>query len=365
MSDGIKVEGSLDSGQASLTLEMVNSTDCLANFECRLRTVDASGEESVSVSRVQQGKTRRLTTGDPGLLPSISLQLLDLVHQLDVKLTMTSKSTEELESKMDSLDRKLDTLETKLGSGQCKTKEEIETKLEDLKERVQSNRADFQSNLAALQNRLEDKLEGSIEDKVSQLLLQVTGLAKTVGSFSEDVSKSLNKSLTVLSQNLQHEQKDALKYLVDNQNDATNALLAKATNVTQSQSLLQSDILNNLAQAVQGISESGEDVSKSLTEELDLLGKELHNIFLEMASNVNQTAVETLSSARGMFLQSNATLTQIDAIKDILSPKSCRRSMATVLSSATYPYPLIQPSEDSIIDVPYLCDTITDMSSLS
>ena len=125
VSNVIKVEGFLDGARASLTLEMVKSADCLANFECRLRTVDDIGEEVVIVSRVQQRKRHRPITGDQSLFPCVQLQLLGLLHHLDVKLIMTSQSTEKLDSKMD-------THETKLSSGQFKTAEHLETKIEEL-----------------------------------------------------------------------------------------------------------------------------------------------------------------------------------------------------------------------------------------
>ncbi|GFS00902.1 fibrinogen related protein 12.1 [Elysia marginata] len=80
--------------------------------------------------------------------------------------------------------------------------------------------------------------------------------------------------------------------------------------------------------------------------------------FEQLATSINQSAVETLSSANKLFIRTNSTTAML--IKDVLSPKRCTKGVISVLSHASYPYPLIQPSEDSIVDVPHLCDIVTD-----
>ncbi|KAK3788960.1 hypothetical protein RRG08_010208 [Elysia crispata] len=88
--DGIKADGKLDAMRASLTLELFKSSDCLADFMCQLRTVDASGVDSVSSSRVQQSRRRPDEDSFSLNMSPVSLQILGLVHELDSKLSVAS-----------------------------------------------------------------------------------------------------------------------------------------------------------------------------------------------------------------------------------------------------------------------------------
>ncbi|KAK3801133.1 hypothetical protein RRG08_029393 [Elysia crispata] len=106
VSNGIKVDGTLDGGRASIAVEIVKYVDCSADFLCLLQTVDDRGIESSTTARVQQAK-KPSQTDNHSLGSSVSRQVLDLVHELNLKLAKTNKLTEILENKIETIDKKL------------------------------------------------------------------------------------------------------------------------------------------------------------------------------------------------------------------------------------------------------------------
>ena len=353
VSNGIKTDGVLDNNRASLTLEMVKSVDCLADFACQVRSVDANGAESVSVSRVHQSKGR--SRGDSQtMVASVSLQILDLVHELDTRSTIVAKSTEKIENKVETFENNL--------NGKVET---LKNKVETLENNLNSQVKSLEDKLSVLQNRIEDKMEDGIEDKLFDIHMNVAAFTKKAESFSDDVRESLNRSLNALSQTVTREQKDALdnldsaaRYLLDNQSNVTDALVLTTRNLTHTQTALQNKLLENLATAVDGISESSVNISKTLTDDFASLEQQLQGTFQQLASNVNHSATETLTAASNLFFRTN--LTAAAAIKDLLYLKECKRGSDAVLSYPLFPYPVVQPSAESILNVPYLCDTVTE-----
>ena len=110
--------------------------------------------------------------------------------------------------------------------------------------------------------------------------------------------------------------------------------------------------------AANEISESSDNISTILSNEFASLEQDFQDSFQRLASDVNQSAIETLSSANNLFLQTNSTISEV--MRHVLSPTRCSRGVVAALSQASYPYPLIQPNSASIVDVPHLCDTVTD-----
>ena len=99
-------------------------------------------------------------------------------------------------------------------------------------------------------------------------------------------------------------------------------------------------------------------ISKSTSNTKDTL--RLHftsvaNDFQQLVSSVNHSTHESLASFRQLMLQTTTA-----TVESLFSPKTCTRWMATDLSSTPYPYPLIQPSSESIVDVIHSCDLVID-----
>ena len=348
VANGIKMEGVLERRRAVLTLEMVKSTDCRAEFSCQVRSVDANGEESVSLSRVHQGRSRSPGMTNDRLMSPVSLQVLDLVHQLDTKLTLMSKFVERIESKMNALENNLNIRLALVG----KSTEQIQSETEALS-----------GHVVSLQNRLEDKLEDGVEDKIAQVHMAVLALTNNVETYSKDVSKSLKKSFTTLSRNLKNNQEatlinfnSALQNILEIQNNATGTLLSSARNMTQTQTMLRNEILKNVEQAVDKLSENKTNMSKIVTEEFASLAQDLLDNLQHLAADVNRSAIDHHTLARDFFDQSTVTA----VVKDLFVPKRCTSVVAAVSIRESYPYPLIQPRDDSIAKLPFLCDTVTD-----
>ncbi|KAK3758870.1 hypothetical protein RRG08_025566 [Elysia crispata] len=55
------------------------------------------------------------------------------------------------------------------------------------------------------------------------------------------------------------------QHFLDNQNNVTDAPLTTARNIKQNQEVLQKELLENLAEAINGIFKSSENTSKVLT----------------------------------------------------------------------------------------------------
>ena len=345
--NGIKVKGELTALRASLTLEVVKQNDCLADFTCQLQSVDSNGHEASSSTKVQQSQKRTHPDSTLSTLP-VLLQILDLIHQLDLKVTATSKSAEKLE-------RKLDVLDLNLNSKISKTSEELENKLEALKDRledkIESSEKDFRDNLVSLQNRIEDKLGDGIEDKLAKLLGKMLVLTDTTESYKENIKNSINDRLKAIDQSLKHEQTAVLKNLsydlFERQDNAIKTLLFSARNFTLEQRVLQSKMADIFPEALSDISTQKVNMSNSLAENFALLAQDLHDNFQLLASNVCQSNADTLSSA------------SIAVITNLFSPRKCSQGMVTLIPNTSYPYPLIKPAKGVPPDVPHLCDVAT------
>ena len=285
-----------------------------------------------------------------------------------------SKNTEKLNSKVGSIESNLNTkmasVISKVGNLESKS-EQVENKVDALENRLEDKIKSVEDNLrdylASLQKRISENIENGVKDKLDQMYMQMIAFNKNAVSctYSEDMRKSFSESLTALGQQLEHEQTEAVKNLVSTsqnmmskQDAATDSLLLAAKSLTHTYNVVQKDAVEKLSRAVGEISEISANVSKVLVEEFALLDDDLQANLHQLASDVNESTAKTLSAASKLFLETNSTTTA--ALENLLTPKRCTRGMAIALPHKDYPYPLVQPTEDSVIDVPYLCDTSTD-----
>ncbi|KAK3774251.1 hypothetical protein RRG08_050756 [Elysia crispata] len=326
--DGIKADGKLDAMRASLTLELFKSSDCFSEFMCQLRIVDGIKRLRADINVLENKMTALESRG--------KLMEKKFQHQF----ALFSKAKQQVESKGDTL----------------------ENRLED---NIASAQKDLHQDLGLLQDRLEDKMESGLENKLSDVHLTITAFTTKAKSYSDNLRISLNESVTKLGHYLKQDQKEALtnltsadQYLFDNQSKATGALITATRNLSLTQKVLLNEMQANLAMAANEITESSDNISTILSNEFASLQEDFLTRFQRLASDVNQSAIETLSSANNLFFQTNSTISEV--MRHVLSPTRCSRGVVAALSQASYPYPLIQPNSASIVDVPYLCDTVTD-----
>ena len=304
VSNGVKVDGVLGGGRASLTVEVVKSADCMADFTCRVVSVDANGEEQVTTSRVQQ-RNRRSQPDSQSSATSATLQILDLVHQL--------KS--EMEMKMDGLENKLDVLKTEI----------------------------------------QDQIHEDVEGKLDQMNINMITL--TAENCRDDV--------TVLGLTLKRDQDEAFtkldsftKNILDIQTNATDSLASTARGLANNRLAFQSQLLHSLEKVVDGISDMGVNMSQSLDENFDHFEKELVESFKDFSTKFNERAKDTPASDKDS--SSSSGLTGSTSTQDPQSLKHCYKGMTPSPPTASYPYPVIQPGGAGRFNFPYLCDTQTD-----
>ncbi|GFS14205.1 BDR-repeat family protein [Elysia marginata] len=355
VSNGIKVEGFLNAEKASLTLEMVKSVDCMAEFTCRVRSVDTNGQESVTSTQVRQSN-KQSPVYSPSLTPSVSLQILDLVYRLQSQLTVTQKLTENLDAKLDNLDQNVNTkldlvdktagkidnqlgilqnnlyskvdqviqttndLQTKMkslddnmSSEMRKISDDLETKVESLGHRLHdqldSTERNLQTSLAGVQNRMEDKLHDDCEEKIDQVHMKITSLANKPHTYGkDDVTDSLNTSLTELGKIFRLEQKEVLAGVSpDMQNTLITGIVSSLQNWTRTQLHFQTDRLENLEQAVNSVLETNKNISKALSDDFAVWKRDYVNSFQEMTTNMYNNVSKILSTSEDLVTRSTVT----------------------------------------------------------
>ncbi|RUS68620.1 hypothetical protein EGW08_023619 [Elysia chlorotica] len=377
VSNGVMVTGALEAGQASITLELVKPTDCDADYRCELRSMDVSGVETVSSTRVMHSRRRREGDASDSLTIStpISLQILQLGYDTNAKLSASSLILDRLSGDLNLLGNKMAKIESSLKSMESifntkldmlgKTTELVVSKVDALEDKILSVQTDLHQDLDLLQNRIEDRMEESLGDKLADVHLKIATFITKAESHSDNLNKSLNESVTKLGNYLKDEQKEALtkltyatKVLLDSQSNATDVLVTSARNLTQERQIWRTNLQADVAEAARDMRESSVNISRTLAVDVAALGHDLQSSLQQFASGINQSAIHTLSSANRLFLQTNSTAAAV--VKDLLSPARCYKGLVTALSHVSYPYPLIQPRDGKILDVPHLCDTVTD-----
>ena len=346
VSNGVKVEGVLGGGRASLTVEMVKSADCMADFTCRVVSVDANGEEQVTTSRVQQ-RNRRSQPDSQSSATSATLQILDLVHQLKSEMEMTTKSTEEIR-------RKVQSLEGNLNRG-------IEEKTEVLGQKMHG----LEYKLDVLKSEIQDQIHEDVEGKLDQMNINMITLTKSAENCSVDVKRSLNEDLTALGLTLKRDQDEAFtkldsftKNILDIQTNATDSLASTARGLANNRLAFQSQLLHSLEKVVDGISDMGVNMSQSLDENFEHFEKELVVSFKDFSTKFNERAKDTPVSDKDSSCSSG--LAGSTSTQDPQSLKHCYKGMTPRPPTGSYPYPVIQPGGAGRFNFPYLCDTQTD-----
>ncbi|GFO25967.1 tenascin-r [Plakobranchus ocellatus] len=317
VSDGVKIDGHLKSGGATLRLELKKKEDCISGFICEVRSSDKQGNEFVSSNHLRQqsmGQTYHSQAGS-----AIPLQLLTFMQ------TLLSSS-----------------LSDKLGS---------------------------------LENRLEDKIEllkGDIERRIeSQLDVKFSAIQKAVDVY-ENAFAGLKKKLDIIPKEVEKGYAKALRNTVvllsrmEDKIDDTTTTLSSLKGLAQLDSQRQKDkvYFDNVTDIfIKKIANtcSSKDLSERVSNEFSVLNDSLHDAFIQQQLNNYHCSMEGFSSIQDELKKSHEVLiNQIQSVADFLRPRFCRKGMPYVLTKTPFPYPVIYPNEESGLPVPFLCDTITD-----
>ena len=197
VSNGVKVDGLLETGRATLQLEFTKQVDCLAEFVCQVRGVDTEGRALVSTSHIlqQPGGSNDQRVG-LSHTPGSVMQVLSLMQQLDSKLAVVGSAVGSWEDDMrrmkDNIDYKTDRLEDKiqsLGKEFDAQTDRLEDKIESIltnlnKETGHQQRATCtdSEDLGSLIRARLDPLESSIQEKFHEMSLNLNATASETRS---------------------------------------------------------------------------------------------------------------------------------------------------------------------------------------
>ncbi|RUS83097.1 hypothetical protein EGW08_009129 [Elysia chlorotica] len=299
VADGVKIEGHLEKHAAQLRLEFFKNKDCSAAFTCELLSRDALGTEILSSNELQQRVPSSPPPKRDGVIsPAISTQLMMISQQL-------SLFENRIEDRIRSVEEKI---ESKVADKLC----QLEARLSTLNN---ATRLAARDEIGIFQNFLSEQ-----KQHFERAL-----------AVSERVERSLNESIEVVYRHL---------------NQIQNLGSANCTSVGASDVSIPTKTCTD----------------KKNNSEL-ALGRKLLEEFrrLELATYNSSTDTLALSSLRDEISQTNALITSdIKPISDLLMPKQCTRGLVSFAVQTPFPYPVIRPNRDSGLDVPYLCDQLTD-----
>ncbi|GFN91225.1 fibrinogen-related protein 3-2 [Plakobranchus ocellatus] len=321
-SDGVKIDGRLEAGRASLRLELFTKEDCSAEFTCEVRMLDSQEKESINTYHLLQHRDQGANQVDESVATQAgSLQVLLLFQQLDTKFAMMGSS-----------------LESKIGS--------VENRLED--------------KIASLYDDMESKIEKRIMDKLHQMDNTLSSIDEAVNNDKIEHQEDLQTSLTTLKTG---QQKILTNFLVINElfDDGLNSTETKMSSVNR----LLAELLawqqtgqcdcKNLSQVVQQVYSSNGDLANDVKKYFS----ELHKVqadFTQLESYISNMSTKMLDSIDNALWKINATLIdRLNTISENVRPKYCRKG--AVFESSHF---VILPSTETIFSFPYLCEMITD-----
>ena len=377
VSDGVKVEGQLTAGRATMRLEFFKQNDCQAQFTCRVVLKDTQGREHVTSSRLLQQ-----TSGDCSVqadegnwTPAVALNLLSLVHEMDNKLAQVGSSSEDVwRLRVQSLENRL---EDKLTSSENR----MEDKIASIENRLE-NKLDY------FENRFEDKMATLGESLVDELENLQNRLDATISNvLLSDLTSRMKSDASQLEKSVKEKIENNLSTLKDDMKAVENQILAKVVSMneklernlnTTAESLsvvLESKLsrlvnvddndevcLKSLDEAMSNISNSNIDSVRQVESQLASINQNVNLRFEQLASDVKETRVNTQTTFFDVVSATQANMTAViqAAITDTLTLKSCKKGTLSVLPHPSLPYPVVRPNHQSRFDFPYLCDTLTE-----
>ena len=218
--------------------------------------------------------------------------------------------------------------------------------------------------LLGLENKLSVLDTASITKRLDGIEGSLTRLEKEV---MDDNRKTL-KTLKTLKPNTVAISNSTIEVLNTMQGQMTE-ILAQGQRTKQR--------LNELMDAKEKIINSSDNLNQRVQSDISELHSNLRKDFEELKLNMQNSSTETLAAVRDLteidnhYGSKNASSNEKSSdfpvwsclkpiVADIVNPKECRKGMYPSLVGTAYPYLVIQPNEKSELEVPYLCDSLTD-----
>ena len=350
VSNGRNIHGVLNVERASLRVKLVKQNDCQAEFTCQVHGLDNQGREVVSSASLQQRQDQSGNQLDAGhLMPSVSLQLLASIQQL------VTQSVAGLEDKIDSVERSMEDKIVYIDSRIADKVGQIQNRLDDIQ-----NDSKYQTDL--LERRIDDKLdlfENRVEDKIdnnnnlNKLIQLDAKVSRALREFRTEAKVDIMNSLENLRKEAQEEQTEALRNIsIDVEKTLNNASYLLAS-VGHNCNVLKSSVQRNVFTLI-----NETETIREIFVDRELSSQKMLNETL--LSNVDLLLTET--GLREQLAQSGVQRKSDlkEVLIDFFTPKICVKGMDPALTFGLFPYAIVNPFQDSALDFPHLCDSVTD-----
>ncbi|GFO40346.1 angiopoietin-related protein 6 [Plakobranchus ocellatus] len=305
---GVEAKGNLTEGRATIEIEFSRQDDFFADYTCKVQSgQDAERINLVSISTLlHQPEPRGSLANDGSLTQPMAWQLLSMMQQLDTKMYLLDKKTDE--SSYTALQNRVLSLEKDLHSKVVNLENEFTERLE-AKKAVRRSLDKFDS----LVKRMQDKIENTILEKLNELDAKISlidyGATKISASYMNGNTINVNqraKSEVVLSDIL--------------------TLSTKAAAALNNQSVLLSSLEKNITM-LGDISDQLEETAKKMEAKFNSSFKDILRSINDLLSKNQVATVEEVTSNVAGFI---GTI-------------SCQRTFTTVANTRSKQYSIIYP----------------------
>ena len=344
VSDGVKVDGVLEAERAALRLELVKEIDCQAVYLCEVKTSDGQGNEFVHTNRLhQESKTHKNQADGVVMSPGELSQELVLLQQ---HMSYIGSS---LEGKLGALESRLDG--------------KIDDVRKELTDKFDRKFAELESHTDAYQNRLEDKIETRVVDKLCQLEMKLPDIEDD-GYANAQILDKITNGMKSYKEQIKHDNERALRQnglIFSNLTSNIETTIQGHMNAILTLEQRNQLSFNTLISANDKLINSSSELSNQFQDDFSVFQNNLHMDFDHLKSGVQNSSSETLSAVRDLISDTNSTMWNSlkPVIFDILIPKECKKGMFPSLLGTAFPYHVIQANGTSELDAPYLCDSVT------
>ncbi|GFO19924.1 fibrinogen c domain-containing protein 1 [Plakobranchus ocellatus] len=342
VANGLKIDGRLEAGLATLRLELTKQDDCLAIFICQSQAEDVEGNQFESSAQVLQHPQQSIESG--GYSPWKSVPVLALLQQLDTKL-------ERLENDMDSLkhsiDHGVDSIKTDLNSKVDRLEDKIQsigkdliTQSNRLEDKIESQQKDSNSNIEHFEEKTEsfnDRMADKIESLKSYLR---DDLKDKLDSYADNLGKGVHNQLKSELLSLNNKISTVKTAFEQFEMNIASSMDRNFIKINQKLVVLKKNtnmFLNNQTQCPQSSeNESKEECVDVVTDGLTKLENKIQAHFDELSSAEIQPIVNRSISHANLNFEEELKA----AFSDALTPKACYRGMLSVAANEVSNYAL-------------------------
>ena len=362
VSNGVKIDGRLEPGRATLRLELSKQDDCQAEFVCQTQGVDSNGRELIITSHILQQSENNQQKNHLTWTPRLGIEVSSSDQLLSAKLAVMGSAIGNLENEMrllkDAAQHDSASLKTDLSTKTDRLEDKIQNLGKDLDtqtDRLEDKMESFEKGLSKRFTRLEDKVESLVtrlEDKIESLLNhrtvdKVGESTSCQNGISADIKRQINTEMMNLAANISNI-RDNIAQVEKNLGKNVNASFLKINQTLGAYINNNHRLINNTPLA-------------TVAGEFDSLKSSMQEKFDKMSLYMNLSSLETRSMISAQLQGGNTSVgAELKSVlNDLMQPKNCYKGMNAAASFSSSPYTVIHPSQENSLGVPVLCDTFT------